>query len=375
MANEYKPKSDIPDLYNILGLTAEVCKDPNCNDLIQKAYVRKAKLCHPDKHPGRKDIEEVFELLTSAYDILKDEKQRNAYNHKLTLNKQSSSDFLKLKDGTNSYMKTIGEYKPPTDQQKLSFKEQMKVLDDKHKFNSADATAISKNDAKKKLIQMEKERVLQDRDLKPEKLFDDGRFDLKKFNAAFDKVHKRDETAMMPHNGVPSAWNDMGTVANYSNFDNLDNLYVEDSNRFDTAKQNYSGIDFGPVNKITKDEIEGLNGADYVDGHNVLGDDYYKNMKERLRARKEDASSFETMKYGDFKRDDTAGYGIFDQLGFKIDDRLTFDVDDDDISKKFEKLMAQRQQDLVQINNGNQQSQPVNQLPPPIQTRKSASGR
>lgn len=352
METEYKQKNDLPDLYNILGLTADVCKEQNCDELIQKAYVRKAKVCHPDKHPGRKDVEEVFELLTSAYDILKDEKQRTAYNHKLSINKQSSGDFFKLKKGTTDYYDSIGEFKPATDQQKLAFKDQMKMLDTKHGFDSTLMDPISQQDAKKKMTNLTKMRSEQDRVLKPEKLFEEGRFDLKKFNAAFDMVHQRDNTGMVSHGGVPSAWNDLGTVANYSSFDNLDNLYVDDGNRADTSRQTYGGVNFGaPMQKITKDDLHNIKDADYVDGHNVIGDDYYVDMKARLRDRKSDASSFEKMKYGDFKRDDTAGYGIFDQLGFKYDDRLALDVEEDDIAKKYEKLMAERQQELLPATN------------------------
>ena len=349
---EYKQKDDLPDLYNIMGLTIDICKDPNCDELIKKAYVRKAKACHPDKYPGRKDVAEVFQLLSDAYDILKDEKQRTAYNHKLALNKQSSSDFLKLRKNATEHMQSLGEYKEPSKDQKLSFKEQMLVLDSKHKYNSSMADPISKREASKKLTELTNARTLQDDKYTPERLFEDGRFDSRIFNAAFDMVHKRDDTAVVSHNGVPSAWNDIGTVANYSSFDKLDNLYVDDGNRFDMARQTYGGVDFGaPMQKITKDDIQNLRGADYVDGHNVLGDDYYKDMKAKLRDRKSTTSNFDDMKYGDFKRDDTAGYGIFDQLGYKFDDRLALDVDEDDISKKFDRLMAERQKEILPSSN------------------------
>ncbi len=53
------------------------------------------------------------------------------------------------------------------------------------------------------------------------------------------------------------------------------------------------------------------------------------------------------MKFTDFKRDETAGYGIFDQLGMKYDDRLSLDVDEDDIVKKFEKLLRKDNKILI----------------------------
>lgn len=361
---EYKPKNSLPDLYHILGLTIDVCKDPKCNEIITKAYLKKAKACHPDKHSGRKDVEEVFELITSAYDILKDEQTRKEYNHKLSLHKQSSCDFSKLKKDAQDYLETIGEYKQATDQQKLDFKEKMKALDQKHGYNSSLLDAIPSGEARKKMDELLGTRREQDQIWKPQKLFDEGSFDLKKFNAAFDKVHNISETSLIPHNGIPSAWNDSGSTANFSNFDDLDNLYVDDGNRFDTSKQIYGSVDFEtPIKNITKEELDNIQDADYVDGHNRLDDNYYADMKAKLRERKSDTKVFENMAYGDFKRDDTAGYGIFDQLRFKFDDRLELDIDDNDISKKYEKLMAERQKELLpgsQPSAPKQKKQPKN---------------
>lgn len=352
MSVEYKAKNDLPDLYNILGLTIDICKEKNCDELIHKAYVKKAKVCHPDKHPGRKDVEEVFELLTRAYNVLNDEKKRNEYNHKLSLNKQSSSDFTKLKKSAQDYTDTIGQYVPPTDQQKLTFKDKMKELDAKHGFDSSQSGSISSQDAKKRMNDMTKTRAVQDVKLKPDRLFAEGEpMDLKKFNAMFDMVHKRDEGSIMTHNGVPAAWNDASNVLNYSSFDNLDNIYVEDNNRVDTSRQSFASADFGtPMMKINKDEIKNIKGADYVDGHNAIGNDYYNDLKAKLRSRQSESGSFDSMKYNDFKRDDMAGYGIFDQLGYKFDDRLALDVEEDDIAKKFERIMAERQKDLLPAN-------------------------
>lgn len=366
MATEYKQKNDsIINLYTILGLSIDVCKEPNCDKIIHKAYVKKAKVCHPDKHPDKKDVaEELFELLTRAYDVLKDDKTRGEYNHKLSINKQSSNDYHKLKQGATDYSKTIGEYVPPTDEQMLSFEQQMRDVDTKQGYDRNEAQAIPSEKAVRKMKDMTNIRSTQDRDLKPEKLFDDGRFDIKKFNAAFDMVHNKEHDAMVPHNGVPSAWNDLGTPANYSSFDNLDNIYVEDGSRYDTSRQTYGGVDFAlPQKKITKDDMLNIRAADYVDGHNKISEDYYRDMKTKLRDRSSDQTNFESMKYGDFKRDDMAGYGIFDQIGFKFDDRLALDVDDDDISKKLEKLMAERQQQNLSIS--------INQKPVPNSTRQS----
>lgn len=372
MSTEFKEKNELPDLYNILGITIDVCKEANCDELIKKAYVKRAKACHPDKHPGRTDIDEIFQLVTSAYDILKIEKDRMAYNHKLALNRQCSGDFLKLRKGTHDYLKSTGEYIPPSDQQKLSFTDQMKQMDTKHGYDATQTTVISSQDAKKKMYDMTKTRASQDRYLMPEKLFD-GQIDLKKFNAAFDKVHQRDSGSIVPHNGAPAAWNDGGTITNFSSFDTTDKLhdklYVEDNNSLEISGQTYGNVDFGaPMPKITKKDIENIRGADYVDGHNIIDDNYYKDMKTALRNRSSDANSFDSMKYGDFKRDSTAGYGIFDQLGLNFDDRLSLDIDDDDISKKFEKLVSEK--NLLAGTSGLDKS-----LPKKSQSRSSHNSR
>lgn len=358
---EYKQKNDIPDLYHILGLTIDVCKDPKCHEIINKSYLKKAKACHPDKHPGRKDVAEVFELITNAYDILKDEQTRIAYNHKLTLNKQSSNDFFKLKKNATDYIESIGEYKPATDYQKIDFKDKMKILDQKHGYDVSQLTSISQEDARKKLNELTQTRSQQDRVLLPEKLFNEGRFDLRKFNAAFDQSHSHTEQSLVSHNGTPSAWN--GSIIGFSNFDDLDNLYVDDGSRLDTSKQSYGNIDFGTsIKNLSKEDMDNIQGADYVDGHNTIGDNYYDDMKSKLRDRKSDTSTFKTMKYGDYKRDDMAGYGIFDQLGFELDDRLSLDINDDDISQKYEKLMAERQQELQTGHITSKKSKKVNQI-------------
>uniref|UniRef100_A0A6C0LS12 J domain-containing protein n=1 Tax=viral metagenome TaxID=1070528 RepID=A0A6C0LS12_9ZZZZ len=353
MVENYKQKDNVPDLYSILGLTINVCEQENCDEKIQKAYLHKVKLCHPDKNPGRSDVAEIYELITIAYDILKDPIQRTAYNHKLSLNKQNVGDYFRLKKQAEDYTTSIGQYIPATDRQKLSFEEQMKILDNKHGYHSTDELTIHINDAKKRVESVNRLRAVQDIELKHDRLFADGTFDPKKFNQIFDKVHNREEDSIVPHNGIPSAWNDLGTVANFSSFDNLDNIYVEDNNRLDTSRSTLGSINFGNTKKISKKDMDDLtNTVDYFDQHGAIGDDYYRDLKSRLNERDSEGKSFEKMKYNDFKKNDTAGYGIFDQLGIVIDDKLTFD-DEDDIAKRFDTLMAERNSEQTLSNSKN----------------------
>jgi molecular chaperone DnaJ len=63
------------DYYELLG----VARDAN-GDAIKKAFRKLAMKFHPDKNPGDKAAEHKFKELNEAYDVLKDEQKRAAYD-------------------------------------------------------------------------------------------------------------------------------------------------------------------------------------------------------------------------------------------------------------------------------------------------------
>ena len=63
------------DFYTTLG----VAKDASADDL-KKSYRKLAMQYHPDRNPGNKDAEAKFKDLSEAYDVLKDEQKRAAYD-------------------------------------------------------------------------------------------------------------------------------------------------------------------------------------------------------------------------------------------------------------------------------------------------------
>ena len=63
------------DFYTTLG----VAKDASADDL-KKSYRKLAMLYHPDRNPGNKDAEAKFRELSEAYDVLKDDQKRAAYD-------------------------------------------------------------------------------------------------------------------------------------------------------------------------------------------------------------------------------------------------------------------------------------------------------
>src|ERR1700756_2194969 len=63
------------DFYEILG----VDRKASAEDL-KKAYRALAVKFHPDKNPGNKEAEHKFKEINEAYDVLKDEQKRAAYD-------------------------------------------------------------------------------------------------------------------------------------------------------------------------------------------------------------------------------------------------------------------------------------------------------
>ena len=63
------------DYYEVLGVSKTASGDE-----IKKSYRKLAMKFHPDRNPGDKEAEAKFREATEAYEILKDEQKREAYN-------------------------------------------------------------------------------------------------------------------------------------------------------------------------------------------------------------------------------------------------------------------------------------------------------
>ncbi len=63
------------DYYEVLGISKNASADE-----IKKAYRKLAMQFHPDRNPGNKEAETKFKEATEAYEVLKDDQKRSAYN-------------------------------------------------------------------------------------------------------------------------------------------------------------------------------------------------------------------------------------------------------------------------------------------------------
>lgn len=332
------------NLYDVLDVS------PDCDIKDIKASYKKLVIeFHPDKMGGDA---EMFELITHAYNILVNSSSRAEYDEIFALSKQINAGHFDLKNKSKSFYEATEKdsklKKKDIGDSKVEFKKVSEDLDRKHgyKRDKEYEGVITDKNTKQRLRDLELAREHDDIENIQEKLFDNGRFDISKFNAAFDVIHKGHQE-LIPHQGNPHAFSIGGEYgSSYSTIDNYENLYTEDDDNLGTSY--FSSLKINPdKNKaVTKDDIDELIEAEYTKKHNYKDKAYTQSLEERMKERELETQKLNDRGMQDFDTDvNCGGYGIFDQVKSKNSGNLTWD-DEEDVKLKYQKFLELRKTDL-----------------------------
>lgn len=330
------------NLYDVL----DVQQDCEIKE-IKNAYRNLVKKFHPDKPDGDA---EMFELVTHAYNILVNPKSRIEYDEVYALSKQVDNTHFDLKNKATAFYDALEKdsKKKTAADSKIDFKKAFEEMDRKHGYTREPEVVdkLSEKVTGRKLRDLETAREQDDIESTHDNIFEGGMFDLAKFNAAFDALHKGHDE-LIPHNGNPDAWNAVdGFGGNFGTLDNYEALYQDDAG--------FGGSQFGSVKldhgktkkKLTKEEIAKLSAAEYTKNHNYKDDNYKKSFDEKMRERELETKKFDDRELEDFNTDPTCGgYGIFAGLGPAGAKSIQWD-DTEDIKTRYNRLLEMRKQDI-----------------------------
>jgi len=318
------------NLYDVL----DVKQDCNMEE-IKKAYIRLSKRFHPDKKNGDP---EMFELIVHAYGILSNPETRKEYDKLYKIIKRSDKSHEELKYQSQKYYETEIVSKKPEDAIK-DFKKEFEYMDKKVNYDrKIENKKLNTNEISRMIDDLRLTREQEDIENIHENIFEDN-FNLSKFNAVFDELHK-DSKEIIPHNDKPTPWNEIqGLNDNYGNIDSYDELFDDDQNN--VLNNNYSSINISmPVKKVNKKDITKINNANYTTTHNFKDDNYKKSIQEKLKERELQTQQLQDRKLSDYEKPTFGGYGIFENIGIDLNNAEL--LDDIDIKRKYQKLLLER---------------------------------
>lgn len=304
------------NLYDILNLSSD-CSTQD----IKNSYRNLVKEYHPDKTNGDP---EIFELITHAYNILVNNSTRAEYDERYNLAINNINDYFKLKQNANLYLKSQDTSNP----NKNDFDKFQDEMNRKHGYNPDIIHKLDENELINRVQDIDLAREHDDIENLEEILIDNNDFNIDKFNAIYDAIHKS-QNEIVVHNDNPLPY--IFDNGKYTSIDNYSNLYVEnrESTLFtDTNKK-----------KLSKNEIKNLAPADYTRNHNLKDENYDSYIKEKIKKRNDETEEFTNMTFNDFITDNISSIS----LEFKDKPQLEWE-DEDELQIKYLKLLEKREQ-------------------------------
>ncbi len=282
----------------------------------------------------------------TTYNVLINPKTRASFDKLYLVSKQSESLHIDLKSRSREYAKSLDNTKKTKEVVAIDFDKIFSEMDARYGLKRDNDKKIIDTtiDIKKKREDLESIREHDDIENIPEKIFDDGKFELEKFNTIFDNVHKK-HTELIHHQGNPIAFNTLDEYGTFGSIDNYDALFVEDddlgSSMFGSVKISDSNI----PNKINKKELDKLSKADYVKSHNHIDNGYNKSLEEKMEERERETKKYKDREISDFDIDNNCGgYPIFKGIGLEYEDLDNLELlgDGDDMKLKYQQLLNTR---------------------------------
>jgi curved DNA-binding protein CbpA len=211
------------NLYEILNVPA------NSEDIkIKKNFMKIIKNFHPDKNSDLE--EEIYYHIVLANQILLNKDSRKKYDEFLA---GTAETFMELKQSFDKSIKDVEQYFPSKDNSKAAFESKIEELNKKHGFNTTETSgSIMDRFNKIKEKRGVEEINIEKEDFKTIDEFND------KFNANKEDGGKFKDQ-IVEFKGNPSELSTYVIGENYTNLNDLDKLYVEDS----VQGSKYSSLD------------------------------------------------------------------------------------------------------------------------------------
>ncbi len=342
MSNKKSDSFSLINFYDVLDINTTAT-----NLEIKNKYKQLQLKYHPDKSKDNYD-DNVYKLIQKAYSILSDDKKREEYDFLMNNIKTSkNNDHISLKNNYNKFAKLTQLKEDEKDEKikeeelklaKIEFDKMNDELNQKHGLNSFDNTILTSDDFNFKtndlLLKREQEEIeyTQNRIFKP-----DEKFDINKFNAAFD-LHKT-----MAENNQIEEYNDVNSynfANNNSNFSDLDklnygDLYNDDNSNIENLNSNlYSSTSLFSSNKninnLSIDKLHNLkydkNKYDHTKDRN--SDEYKNEIARKLENMEKEREDLLNIQYGNFNTNDNS-YKFLHQVGFNENTIDWIETDDD----------------------------------------------
>jgi curved DNA-binding protein CbpA len=320
MSTNKKPSSGI-NYYDVFGLDRKASSKD-----IRKKYRELVNKYHPDKNP---DSSKLFEVIQKAWECLNNDEKRRLYDIHLTnKEKVKKNDHYSLRQQFDDYSDLSKDNPKSAEQAQLEYKKAFKELNDKHGLSDYGADQIkiepiSKEEAARRMDNLLLEREHNDIEYSQTKIFEDGeKFDLKKFNAVFNKHKTKKNNQIVPANQV-NAFNNNEFGSSFTMLEDFDDPVQ--STHQDT--KNYSAVndDGSDIVDFDKSNVKGIINEKTND---VDADfDFKKKYDDMLKQREMQTHELNNMPFEKFTTDPNQSYMFTHEIGSDPTGHITFDDD------------------------------------------------